>query len=139
MKTITKHLLGFVLTASLLTLIFRYFLSNGIENQSSILVIASAVIYSISMFGAGFYFGLKDGQYLPIFDVGFRFHFSTYLVHNSICLLWIWAGLGSRYENLHISTTIAAVWGVILILHFFLYLWARKNSIDSLDKEDLFD
>lgn len=38
MKTITPYLLGFALTATALTIVFRYFLSYGIENQSGIII-----------------------------------------------------------------------------------------------------
>ena len=87
MKTITQYLLRFALTATVLTIIFRYFLSYGIENQSGILITISAVTYGLLMFASGWYFGRKDGEYLPIYDVGFRFHLTTYLIHNGISLL----------------------------------------------------
>jgi len=139
MKTITQYLLRFALTIIVLTIIFRYFLSYGIENHSTIIIILSAVIYFLSMFVSGWYFGKKDGEYLPIFDVGFRFHLTTYLIHNAISLLWIGLGLGSKYEKLSLSIMIAIYWGIFIIVHFIFYLWARKNSIDNLDKEDLFE
>ncbi|OQD44412.1 hypothetical protein BUL40_02340 [Croceivirga radicis] len=139
MKTITKHLLSFALIAIIATIAFRYFLSYGIENQSTIIVTTSAIIYGISMFLAGWVFGKKDGEYLPIFDLGFRFHLTTYLTHNGISLLWILLGFGSKYEKLEWTVMVAVYWGFFLFLHFIYYLWARKNSIDNLDKEDLFE
>ena len=42
MKTITPYLLRFALTATILTIVFRYFLSYGIENQSGIIITISA-------------------------------------------------------------------------------------------------
>lgn len=139
MKIITNYLVKFALTATLLTLLFRFFLSSGIENHSTIGITLTAVIYALSMFAAGWYFGRKDGEHLPIFDVGFRFHLTTYLVHNGITLLWIGLGFGAKNENLNLSIMIAVYWGIFLFLHFIFYLWARKNSIDNLDKEDLFE
>ena len=82
MKTITSFLLRFALTAIILTIIFRYFLSYGIENKSLIIIALSAILYGAAMFISGWYFGKKDGEYLPIYDVGFRFHFTTYLIYN---------------------------------------------------------
>jgi len=139
MKTITPYLLRFALTITILTIIFRYFLSYGIENHSTLIIIISAVIYFISMFASGWYFGKKDGKHLPIFDVGFRFHLTTYLIHNGISLLWIGLGFGSKYEKLSLSIMVVVYWGFFLLLHFIFYLWARKNSINNLDKEDLFE
>lgn len=139
MKTITPYLLRFALIVTPLTIVFRYFLSYGIENQSRIIITVSAVTYGLLMFVLGWYFGRKDGEYLPIFDVGFRFHLTTYLIHNGISLLWIGLGLGSRYENLNLSMMVTIYWGIFLLLHFIFYIWARKNSIDSLNKEDLFE
>lgn len=139
MKTITPYLLRFALIVTPLTIVFRYFLSYGIENQSRIIITVSAVTYGLFMFVLGWYFGRKDGEYLPIFDVGFRFHLTTYLIHNGISLLWIGLGLGSRYENLNLSMMVTIYWGIFLLLHFIFYIWARKNSIDSLNKEDLFE
>uniref|UniRef100_UPI004048EA0B hypothetical protein n=1 Tax=Mariniflexile sp. TaxID=1979402 RepID=UPI004048EA0B len=139
MKTITPYLLRFALTATLLTIVFRYFLSYGIENQSGIIITTSAVTYGLLMFASGWYFGRKDGEYLPIYDVGFRFHLTTYLIHNGISLLWIVLGFGSKYENLSVSIMVAIYWGIFLLLHFIFYVWARKNSIENLDKEDLFE
>ena len=91
------------------------------------------------MFATGWYFGRKDGEYLPIYDVGFRFHLTTYLIHNGISLLWLGLGFGSKYENLSVSIMVAIYWGIFLLLHFIFYIWARKNSIENLDKEDLFE
>ena len=139
MKTITPYLLRFALTATVLTIVFRYFLSYGIENQSGIIITISAVTYGLLMFASGWHFGRKDGEYLPIYDVGFRFHLSTYLIHNILSLLWIGLGFGSKYENLSVSIMVAIYWGIFLLLHFMFFLWTRKNSIDNLDKEDLFE
>lgn len=139
MKTITPYLLRFALTTTLLTIVFRFFLSYGIENQSGIIITTSAVTYGLLMFASGWYFGRKDGEYLPIYDVGFRFHLTTYLIHNGISLLWLGLGFGSKYENLSVSIMVAIYWGIFLLLHFIFYIWVRKNSIENLDKEDLFE
>lgn len=139
MKTITPYLLKFALTATVLTIIFRYFLSYGIDDQSGIIIGFSAATYGLLMFASGWYFGQKDGEYLPIYDVGFRFHLTTYLIHNGISLLWIGLGFGSKYENLNVSIMVAVYWGILLLLHFVFFLRANKNSINNLDKEDLFE
>ena len=139
MKTITKYLIQFACAAAVLTLLFRFALSYGIDHQSTSITITSAIIYAVSLFGAGWYFGRRDGKYLPIFDVGFRFHFTTYLLHNTISILWIYGGFGSKYEKLEWTIMIAIYWGAFLLIHFIYYLWTRKKAINHLDKEDLFE
>ena len=139
MKTITPSLQRFALTTTILTVVFRYFLSYGIESQNQLVMILSAILYGLSMFAAGWYFGVKDGEYLPIFDVGFRFHTTTYVIHNGISLLWIGLGFGSHYEKIDTPLMTTIYWGVFLFIHFLFYLWARKNSIDDLDKDEIFD
>lgn len=139
MKTITPFLLLFAFTAILLTIGFRYFLSYGITHKSSFIIILSAALYAVSMFIAGWYFGKKDGNYLPVLDIGFRFHFTTYSIHNGISLLWFVLGYNATYEKIQTVYNIAIIWGVLLIVHFLFFLWTRKYAINSLDKDDLFE
>lgn len=139
MKTVTRYLVKFALSAIVLTVLFRYFLSYGIENKANITILLSAAIYGTAMFVAGWYFGKKDGEYLPIFDVGFRFHLTTYLVHNVISLLWIGLGFGANLETMGIALMVAFYWGIFLIVHLVFFLRVRKYSIDNLDKNDLFE
>jgi hypothetical protein len=139
MKTVTSFLLWFALTIAVLTLIFRYFLSFGIESDSFAIVTTSATIYGFLMFVSGWYFGHKDEEYLPIYDIGFRFHLTTYAVHSAITLLWIGLGFCSKHEDTNISINILIYWGILLFIHFIFFLWSRKNSIKDLDKNDLFE
>jgi len=139
MKIITHNLIRFAITATALTILFRYTLTYGIENKSNLIIILSASIYAIAMFLTGWTFGKKDRKYLPIYDVGFRFHLTTYLVHNIISELWFILGFNSKYENITVIHNTAIIWGLFLIGHFVFFLWTRKNAINNLDKEDLFD
>ena len=59
MKTITPYLLWFALTTAILTIVFRYFLSYGIEIDSGAIITVSASLYGFLMFGSGWYFGHK--------------------------------------------------------------------------------
>ena len=136
MKTITPFLLKFALV---LAIIFRYLLSYGIDHKTYIVITLAVVLYGIGMFVSGWYFGIKDGEYLPIHDVGFRFHFTTYLIHNLISELWFVFGFNSSYERVRIIHITAIIWGFFLLCHFLFFLRARKNSIDNLDKTSLFE
>ncbi|HPM09813.1 MAG TPA: hypothetical protein PK941_05130 [Paludibacter sp.] len=139
MKTISPNLLKFAGTALLLTIIFRFFLSHGIDKDSMSIVILSAFLYGLAMFFSGWYFGKKDREYLPFYDVGFRFHLATYLSHNLISKLWFVFGFNSESEKISIIHITALIWGIILFFHFLFFLWTRKDAINDLDKDDLFE
>lgn len=139
MKAITIYLLRFALVITALTCIFRYFLSYGIDNKSTLIISLSSVLYFIAMFISGWYFGKKEGDYLPLYDVGFRFHLTTYLVYNLISELWFILGFNSNYEKAGNVHSTAITWGAFLLLHLLFFLWTRKKTIDNIDKEDLFE
>jgi hypothetical protein len=136
---ITSYLLMFALAATILAIIFRYFLGIGIERESNIITILAAVLYGVSMFAAGWYFGKKDGNYLPIYDVGFRFHCTTYLVHNSVSALWAILKITTHYERIESIIFTVIFWGCLLFIHFIFFLIAKKKSFKGLDKNDLFE
>jgi len=135
-KTITPPLLKFVVAATALTIIFRFFMSYAIDTHSLVIMILPPISYFIGMFTLGFYFGKKDGNFLPIYDVGFRFHLATYLVFISISELWFFLGIGRIEYNIHLT---ALIWGIFLLLHFFMFLILRKKSYKGLAKEELFE
>ncbi|MCZ4694561.1 hypothetical protein DWB61_05850 [Ancylomarina euxinus] len=136
---ITPNLLRFTLVTVVLTIIFRLGLSTSITNKIIIAVIISAVVYAILMWINGSFFGRKDYEYLPFYDIGFRFHLSTFLAHNIISIFWFVFGFESKYENINTIYITALIWSVFLIVHMIYYLSVRKSSIKNLDKEDLFE
>ena len=138
-KIATPYLLQFALAATVLTIVFRYFLSYGIDSNSIVIAVLSAVLYFVCMFIAGWYFGKKDSNYLPIYDVGFRFHFTTYLVHNLISELWFILNFNSDYEKIGTVHSIVIFWGIGLLFHSLYFLRTRKTTINGLDKQDLFE
>ena len=85
------------------------------------------------------YFGKKDREQLPIYDIGFRFHLTTYVVHNLISLAWFEFGFASTYERRSSIVMTAIIWGVFLFHHAVFIFWTRKKTIKGLDKENLFD
>lgn len=139
MKTITHNLVKFAIAAIILAILFRFFLTYGIENRSNLIISFSALFYAIAMFMSGWIFGKKDQEYLPIYDVGFRFHLTTYLIHNSISELWFLFDFNSKDETITVVHLTTIIWSLFIIGHFILFLWTRKNAINSLDKKDLFD
>lgn len=140
MKSITPFLMKFAVAAFFGTLVFRYALSYGLTVESTWMVLGASTLYGLFMFSAGWYFGSQDGQYLPILDVGFRFHFTTFLVHNAVSFAWIGLGFASAYESLSIPIYTLMYWGPFIVLHGAIYLYVkRKKSYKNLSKSDLFD
>jgi|SRR5690554_401029 len=139
MKSITPFLLKFAATATVLTIIFRYFLSTGLENNNTTIVLISSALYGLAMFASGWFFGQKDGEYLPISDVGFRFHLTTFLVHNIVSELWFLFDFQAAKENIYTIHYTILFWLPFLIIHYLFYLRAKKKSIKGLDKNNLFE
>jgi hypothetical protein len=140
MKTfITPNLIKFTVTTIILTVIFRICLSASLTNNITVAVIISAITYAVLMFFNGSYFGRKEYEYLPFYDIGFRFHFSTFLSHNIISILWFVFGFESHYENIKTIYITALIWSIFLIIHLVYYLSIKKSSIKNLNKEDLFE
>lgn len=139
MKTVTRYLVGFAIAAFLLTIAFKCSLSFSLDRQQFVATKIFSVLYALSMFAFGWFFGKKDGAYLPIFDVGFRFHFTTFVIHNLVCGLWFLLKLNSVREKAESFYTILIVWGILLLAHFIIYLALRKKTIDGLNRDDLFE
>ncbi|CAM1347000.1 hypothetical protein [Tenacibaculum insulae] len=140
MKTlITNNLLKFTLGTIILTILFRIVLSTSITNKMTLGVIICAIVYGILMWFNGRYFGRKEYEYLPIYDIGFRFHLFTFLAHNLVSVLWFVFAFESKYENIKVIYITALIWSVFLIMHLIYYLSVRKSSIKNLDKENLFE
>lgn len=137
--TFTPALIKFALAAALLTLLFRLGLSSFLEHKQFVLVIVIAVLYGISMYISGRYFGTKDHKYLPIHDIGFRFHLTTFLVYNLISYSRYILKLQSSLENITQLYNTSLICFFFLVIHGYYYIKVKKNSIRNLDKRDLFE
>lgn len=138
-KLITPNLLKFTLATGILTTIFRVGLSASITNKMEIAVILCAVVYGILMWLNGSYFGRKEYEYLPIYDIGFRFHLAAFLAHNMVSVLWFALAFESKYESIKIIYLTALIWSIFLGIHLIYYFSAKKSTIKNLDKEELFE
>ncbi len=116
MKNIHQYLSKFAVTILIITVIFRYSLSTLLSSKEFILVFIPAILYFLAMFSAGWYFGKKDKEFLPIFDIGFRFHFVTYIVFTLISEMWFLMGFASKYENIKTVHITALIWGFLMII-----------------------
>lgn len=140
MKTfLTPNLFRFTLVTLILAVVFRAALSTSITNKNEIAVAVAALVYAILMFISGSYFGRKDYEYLPVYDIGFRFHLVTFIIHNLISILWFVFAFQSRYESVNIIYITALGWFLFLVLHYVYYVKEKKYAVKNLHKEDLFE
>ncbi len=139
MKFFTKNLLWFSICLFILTIGLRYGLSTMLTGRMFTAVWFLAAGYAIIVFVAGYQFGRKDNENLPLFDIGFRFHLATYIICNVIAEGWFFMGFNSQYEQIRTVHLTALFWGLALLVHFIFYLVTRKQAIRGIHKEELFE
>ena len=140
MKTfVTPNLLKFSLVSFLFAVAFRLGLSWSIENKMIVPLVLSASLYGVAMWFSGMFFGKKENDYLPIFDIGFRFHGATFIIHNIVSLIWFWLGFNSHFEKIEVVYYTAVIWLILFIPHLIYFLVTRKSTINNLSKKDLFE
>jgi len=139
MKVFTKSLIFFSSGLLILTVLFRFSLSAMLQNQYFRSVWIIAALYGIMLFIIGWVFGKKDYQELPLYDIGFRFHFATYLICNLVAEIWYLLGYQSDYEKITVVHLTTLFWGIGIILHFIFFLITRKNAIKGMNKDDIFE
>ena len=119
--TITKSLIQFITVTTFLTFIFRISLSEFLNEQLWSFVFIPPLIYFILMYVSGRYFGIKEYKYLPIGDIGFRFHVSTFIVFLIVSYLMYYLGYMSNSEPRGILDITISIWGIFLIIHMILF------------------
>lgn len=139
MKTFTINLLRFAGVLLLLTVTFRFELSTLLNREEFILVWLICALYALLVFTAGWFFGKKGYEDLPLSDIGFWFHLTTYVICNSIAELWFLLGFQSEYENIKAVHLTVLFWGIGMIIHFIFFLIARSDNIKGIDKSDIFE
>lgn len=140
MKTIiTRPISLFILIITLFTILFRISLSEFLNEQLWNFVFIPPMIYFILMYVSGRFFGIKEYKYLPIGDVGFRFHLSTFLVFFIVSYTMYHYGFMSKWETREILDITLLIWGTILFTHLIFYLKSKRNNIKGINKEDIFE
>ncbi|OUX37414.1 MAG: hypothetical protein CBE33_03410 [Candidatus Pelagibacter sp. TMED273] len=137
--TITKSLIQFITVTTFLTVIFRISLSEFLNEQLWSFVFIPPLIYFILMYVSGRYFGIKEYKYLPIGDIGFRFHVSTFIVFLIVSYLMYYLGYMSNSEPRGILDITISIWGIFLIIHMILFFKSKNDNIMGINKEDIFD
>lgn len=139
-KYITPPYLGFTATAILLTVAARFCISTSLNHHAMMAIIISPLAYAILTFAAGWWFGTKDAKYLPIYDIGFRFNFTTLVVYLGISYLWFALGFNSPMEKVsEIQNILIVIWEIAVAIHLIIFLNLRhQRSIKGIDKKELF-
>lgn len=139
MIALTRNLVYFAIIFLIGAIIFRFGLSTFIEMRSYHLVWIIAGLYFIFNFAIGWFFGKRDYEHLPLYDVGFRFHFTTYLLFNTVSIAWFLLGFNAHVEKIGIVYITAIIWGVFLLIHFIFFFIAQKQSIKGISKDEIFE
>jgi hypothetical protein len=139
MRFFTKNLLFFAIGLCFWTILFRFGLSYTIEEQLGWWILTISLLYGLGCFLLGWLFGRRDRAELPLYDIGFRFNFMTFLICSLVGELWFVFDFNATHEpvkTVHITTL---WWGVGIFVHFIFYLISRKRTIKGLDTKELFE
>ncbi len=139
MKYLTVNQLRFGAALLVLTIVFRIGLSRLLDANEFTTVWIIAVLYGVAVFAAGWIFGRKDNETLPLYDIGFRFHLTTYIICNAVAEILFLLELNSKYENINVVHLTAIYWGVFLLIHFIVFLSTRRNAIKGINKSEIFE
>lgn len=136
MKALTIRLGQFAISALFLTVLFRYALNLCIGVNSLFGTVYCSIVYGGLMYLLGWYFGKKDAVENEVHDIGFRYHFVTYI-------LCIGIGYGAYYwgwntETLRAMAITAISWGIGLAIHFVFFLLEQRKTIKGYAKDEIF-
>jgi membrane protease YdiL (CAAX protease family) len=139
MKLITINQIKYAVALLISTVLFRIVLSNLIALEKYQQTWYLGIIYGIVIFISGWIFGKKDRLTLNLYDIGFRFHLTTYVICNLIGQIWVIFNLTAINESTKSINMTAIFWGLGLILHLIIFLSTRKNAIKGIKKSEIFD
>ncbi len=138
MKILTRQLAFFAILMAVYTLAFRIGLSYCIGHSAWVLLAITSMVYCVSIFFTAWFLGKSDGQENPFFDLGLRFHVTSYLVWSAVSFGWFYLGNPHKYEHVTDILSVLIWWGFFLLVHILIFLITRKNTIRGIRKEDIF-
>ncbi len=128
----------FALLMAIYTLLFRIVLSYCIGHSAWLLLGFAAFAYGLIIFFTAWFLGKSDSQGNPFFDLGLRFHLTTYVIWAAVSFGWFYLGNPNRYENVTDIINILIWWGLVVILHVIVFLLTRKDTIRGIRKDEIF-
>jgi L-asparagine transporter-like permease len=139
MKIITRNLMLFALLLCVYTLLFRYGLSKLLPAEAWKWLIVISSLYGIMIAVTAYLAGRRDGKENFLFDAGFRWSLTTFIVWGATSEAWFLLGLQSRYETIRTVHITLLIWSFFLILHLILFLILRRRTIRGIHKTDIFE
>jgi len=140
MKIISRNLLLFAALLLVYTLLFRFGLGQLLTAEKWFWVIIIAILYGGIIFITAWTTGKRDGMENFLFDAGFRWNFTTFLVWGAASEAWFLLDLHSAYESIRMVHITLLIWSGFLLLHFLLFLiLRRRRTIKGVHKTDIFE
>lgn len=139
MKIISRNLLIFALLLFVYTLAFRFGLGKLLTAEKWIWVIFIAVAYGVMIFFTAWTTGKRDGKNNFLFDAGFRWNLTTFIVWGATSEAWFLLGLHSAYESIRVVHITLLIWAGFMMLHLILFLILRRRTIKGIHKTDIFE
>jgi hypothetical protein len=139
MKIVSRNLLLFAFLLLVYTILFRYGLSSLLTAEKWIWVILISVVYGAIIFVTAWMTGKRDGINNFLFDAGFRWNLTTFIVWGVASEAWFLLGLHSQYETIRIVHITLLIWSGFLVLHLILFLILRKRTIKGVHKSNIFE
>ncbi|MDF1573974.1 MAG: hypothetical protein P1P86_02110 [Bacteroidales bacterium] len=139
MKIVSRNLLLYALLLFIYTVLFRFGLSSLLAVERWIWVIFISVAYGAIIFVSAWMTGKRDGINNFLFDAGFRWNLTTFIVWGITSEAWFLLGFHSAYESIRIVHITLLIWSGFLILHLILFLILRRRTIKGIHKTNIFE
>jgi len=128
MKIITRNLLLFAILLFTYTLLFRYGLRILLTAEKWIWVMVISLIYGAIIFVTAWMTGRRDGKENFLFDAGFRWNFTIFIVWGLTSEGWFLLQLQSAQESIRVVHITLLIWSGFLVLHFILFLMCSPDE-----------
>jgi len=139
MKIISRNLLLFAFLLFAYSLAFRFGLSSLLTAEKWAWVVIISVAYGAAIFVTAWMTGKRDGINNFLFDAGFRWNLTTFIVWGIASEGWFLLGLHSAHESIRIVHISLLIWSGFLLLHLILFLILRRRTIKGIHKTNIFE
>jgi len=139
MKIISRNLLIYALLLLIYSLLFRFGLSALLTAERWAWVVLISVAYGAAIFFTAWTTGKRDGMNNFLFDAGFRWNLTTFIIWGLASEAWFLLGWHSAHESIRVVHITLLIWSGFLFLHFILFLILRRRTIKGVHKSDIFE
>jgi len=139
MKIISRNLLLFAFLLFAYSLAFRFGLSSLLTAEKWAWVVIISVAYGAAIFVTAWMTGKRDGINNFLFDAGFRWNLTTFIVWGIASEGWFLLGLHSAHESIRIVHFSLLIVSGFLLLPLILFLILRRRTIKGIHKTNIFE